>query len=71
LPPPVDKNPSIDKQQPKKERGYYINDFSKLPFQIADYAVKKRRSFIHKGFVYVHPELMIDIILSNYSDYLM
>lgn len=65
--PPPDK----DNQLRKKDRGYLISDFSKLPFQVADYAVRKRRSFIHKGFVYVHPDLMIEIILSNYSDYLM
>lgn len=44
--------------------------YAKLPFQEAEAGIRKRRSFIKGGFVYVNTESMLDIVLSNYEQYL-
>ena len=47
-----------------------MEEFAKLPFEMAEQGIRKRRSFIFQGFVYVPLEPMVDIILSHYEFYL-
>lgn len=47
-----------------------IDEYAKLTFELAEQGIRRRRSFIFRGYVYVSLEVMIDIILSNYEHYL-
>lgn len=48
----------------------YARLYAKLPFDEAEAGIRKPRSFIKNGFVYVNTESMLDIVLSNYEQYL-
>jgi hypothetical protein len=50
----------------EKECGRY----AKLLFQEAEAGIRKRRSYIANGFVYVGIESMIEIVLGNYEQFL-
>lgn len=43
-----------------------MEEYAKLTFELAEQGIRRRRSFIFRGYVYVSIEVMADIVLSNY-----
>ncbi len=41
-----------------------------MPFNEAEAGIRKRRSFIRGAHVYVNTDSMIDVVITNYGEYL-